>query len=164
MCALRGDDGSVESNQWWQSLRHPVRNHSHGAEHRANLQHGNTHPDMHTFTHTTHTQQTKTQAGSHSQSTTVDSSHARSILRPQLKGVLVWEFFRSSIQTQCSEIKKKKYQVWLSHWRCLPHFPGLENKSWSTSHSSCRHVQMHQVQISNVWFGLQEMLLEEVAG
>lgn len=56
MCALGGDDGSIESNERWQSLRHPVSYHSHGAEHRTNLQHGNTHPDAHTFTHTTHAQ------------------------------------------------------------------------------------------------------------
>lgn len=46
----------------------------------------------------------------------------------------------------------------------VPHFPGLENKSWSTSRSSCLHVQMHQVQTSTVWLRLQEMLLEEAAG
>lgn len=67
MCALRGDNGSIESNQRRQSLGHPVSYHSHGAEHRANLQHGNTHPDTHTFTHHTHTQ-TETLAGSHTQS------------------------------------------------------------------------------------------------
>lgn len=50
VCAVGGDDGSIEPDQRWQSLRHPVSYHSHGAEHGTDLQHGNTHPDMHTLT------------------------------------------------------------------------------------------------------------------
>ena len=61
MCALRRDDGSIESNQRRQGLGHPVSYHSHGAEHRTNLQHGNTHPDAHTFT------QSETLSCSHTQ-------------------------------------------------------------------------------------------------
>lgn len=49
--ALRGDDGSIESNQRRQRLGHPVGYHGHGAEHGTNLQHGNAHPDERTSTH-----------------------------------------------------------------------------------------------------------------
>lgn len=86
MCAIRGDDGSIESNQRWQSLGHPVSDHSHGAEHRANLQHGNTHPNTHTFTHRTHRN-----SGSHTQSKLltaimlVKRAHARDFSAPQSK-------------------------------------------------------------------------------
>lgn len=52
VCAVGGDDGSIESDQRWQSLRHPVSYHRHGAEHGTDLQHGNTHPDVSTFTFT----------------------------------------------------------------------------------------------------------------
>ena len=43
--ALGLDDGSIEADQRRQSLRHPVGHHRHGAEHRADLQHGDTHAE-----------------------------------------------------------------------------------------------------------------------
>lgn len=37
VCAVGGDDGSIESDQRRERLRHPVSDHSHGAEHGTDL-------------------------------------------------------------------------------------------------------------------------------
>lgn len=65
VCAIRGDDGSIESNERRQSLGHPVSYHSHGAEHSTNLEHWNSHPDTHTFTQLEETLQHQSVGSSH---------------------------------------------------------------------------------------------------
>ncbi len=99
--AVRGDDGSIESNQRRQSLGHPVSYHSHGAEHRTNLQHWNTHPETHTFTHTHMHMHTNSNSGWLSHTVPiVDSSHAKNIMMLKVKCVHAQEF--SALQSKAS--------------------------------------------------------------
>lgn len=147
MCAIRGDDGSIESNQRWQSLGHPVSYHSHGAEHRANLQHGNTHPNTHTFTHRTHRN-----SGSHTQSKLLTAIML-------VKRATRSRLFSSTIQSRCFVIKHAAGIVPLLK-SALLRCHRLENKSWRTRHFRCLHMKTHQVQTSSTQPRLQEMLLE----